>query len=60
MPDTPTPTITVIPTDTPTNTPFPDFGDDGCAVGPVASTNPIGNPLLLLVPAILLWSRRRK
>ncbi len=66
-PPTPTPTMmptatftmTVIPTETPTNTPVFFDSDDGCAVGPAPRTADATTVLFLLVPALLLWSRRR-
>ncbi len=61
VPPTATPTNTALPpTSTPTNTPVLDFDDDGCAVGPVAQTgSPLANLLFVLVPAALLWRRRK-
>lgn len=45
---------------TPTATRRPSSGDDGCNVGPVSSENTSGAAALLVLPALLLWVRRRK
>ena len=60
--DTPTmgPTVTPVP---PTNTPRPTHGsrdqDDSCAMVPVSRVEPMRSLILLIVPAALLWRRRR-
>ncbi len=62
---TPTATATFTATATrtevpPTNTPQArGFDDDGCAVGPASQSSDATSVLFLLVPALLLWSRRR-
>jgi MYXO-CTERM domain-containing protein len=45
---------------TPTATRRPSSGDSGCSVGPVSSDGTSGAAALLVLPALLLWVRRRK
>lgn len=70
--NTPPPTATVTatetevvpPTNTPTrtNTPRPSNpeDDDSCAIVPASQVNPWRSLMLLVVPALLLWGRRRR
>jgi hypothetical protein len=63
--NTPEPTATSTegqPTSTRTNTPGGGKGadDDSCAIVPPSQVNPLRSLMLLAVPALLLWSRRRR
>jgi hypothetical protein len=58
---TPTRQVTNTPTNTPTSPPAKQKDvDDSCAIVPVGAADPSRSLVLLLVPALLLWGRRRR
>jgi hypothetical protein len=60
--NTPTRQVTNTPTNTPTTAPPAQAKeyDDSCAIVPIGSSDPSRSLVLLLVPALLLWGRRRR